>query len=426
MVSASKRTFLISAWLLFGGLCFWGGFLVEYYKSWPERFLVRVQRVPVSLWRFGTIAPDNLIIPPPANASRERFVVHDTSRRMNGYYGLLGWDDERGTYSAWLYNKDGQLLHTWRLDYWTLDPDGPRNGGDAPHAFWILPDGSFMVSFDWGDVMARVDPCGRPVWTKTGTYHHSLEAADDGTFWTWRGDGSAHGHRQFIVNVDAATGNTLREIELADVIRKAGPLAITFGVPADFRFLDATADDQVSDIFHPNDVEPLRATEAGMFRQFKAGDLLISLRFVNLVAVIDPHDLSVKWQQQGPWHHQHDPDFTRDGTISVFNNNEERDRSGIIRIHPSTGQISNDLHNGGAVFYTASMGTHQYLPNGNVFVVVPDEGRVLELSPNGREVVEFNNVFRRAPAYNAHIANGMWLPEGYFSTLPSCTATGSR
>jgi hypothetical protein len=71
------------------------------------------------------------------------------------------------------------------------------------------------------------------------------------------------------------------------------------------------------------------------------------------------------------------------------------------------------------------MGTHQYLPNGNVLVVVPDEGRVLELSPGGHRVLEFNNVFRNAPAYNAHIANGMWMPEGYFSTLPSC-ATGTR
>ena len=425
MVSASKRIFLVSAWLLFGGLSFWGGFLVELYKLWPEPFLVRVQRVPVSLWKFGTIAPDNLIVSPPKSASRERFVVHDRSRRMNGYYGLLGWDDERGTYSAWLYRTDGQLLHTWNLNYWALDPDGPRNRGDAPHAFWILPDGSFMVSFDWGDVMARVDPCGQPTWTKTGTYHHSLEPADDGTFWTWRGDGSSHGHRQFMVNFDPATGNTLREIELADVIRKAGPLAITFGVPADFQFRDATADGQVSDIFHPNDVEALRATEAGMFPQFETGDLLISLREVNLVAVIDPHDLSVKWQQQGPWRWQHDPDFALDGTISVFNNNEGRDRSEIVKIHPSTGQISNELHDGGVSFYTASMGTHQYLPNGNVFLVVPDEGRVLELSPNGREVVEFNNVFRPAPAYNAHVANGMWLPEGYFSTLPSC-ATGSR
>ena len=425
-MATGKRAFLVSAWLLFGGLCFWGGFLVELYKPWPEPFLVRVQRVPVSLWKFGTIAPDNLIISAPVGASRERFVVHDKNRQMVGYYGLLGWDDERGTYSAWLYRTNGQLLHTWSLNYRTLDPDGPRNGGDAPHAFWVVPDGSFIVSFYWGDVMARVDSCGRPLWTKTGTYHHSLESADDGTFWSWRGDGTSHGHRQFMVNFDPATGNTIREIELADVIRKAGPLAIAFGVPADFPFRESTVDGQVTDIFHPNDVEPLRASVAGMFPQFETGDLVISLRFVNLVAVIDPDDLRVKWQQQGPWHHQHDPDFLADGTISVFDNNEERDRSEIIKIHPSTGQISNELHDGGTPFYTASMGTHQYLPNGNVFLVVPDEGRVLELSANGNKVVEFNNVFRSAPAYNAHVANGMWLPEDYFSTVPSCPIASSR
>jgi hypothetical protein len=34
----------------------------------------------------------------------------------------------------------------------------------------------------------------------------------------------------------------------------------TFGVPADFKFMDATGEGQVSDIFHPNDVEPLQST----------------------------------------------------------------------------------------------------------------------------------------------------------------------
>jgi hypothetical protein len=401
---------------------FFMGYMVSYYKIWPQPLLNLAMRVASSLMKFGVIAPDNLIIRAPPGASRERFTIYQRGLVQDGYYGLLGWDESRGTYSAWLYDATGKLLHTWELEYRRLDPDGPRNGGDAPHAFWILPDGSFLVSFDWGDVMARVDPCGKAMWTRIGTFHHSLERAEDGSFWTWRGDGTAHGHRQWMVNFDPETGKTLRELELKDVIRKMGPLAIAFGVPADFKFMDATGEGQVSDIFHPNDVEPLPSALAPQFPAFEAGDLLVSIREPNLVAVIGPDDLRVKWWRQGPWVYQHDPDFLPDGTISVYDNNKGRDRSEIIKINPTTGAISNELHDGGVPFYSEEMGSHQYLPNGNVFIVVPGEGRALELTKDGHKVLEFNNVFRAKPSYNAHVANGMWLDKGYFQKLPACPA----
>ena len=40
-----------------------------------------------------------------------------------------------------------------------------------------------------------------------------------------------------------------------------------------------------------------------------------------MVLVLDPDDMTIKWRRQGPWIHQHDPDFRSDGRISVFNNN---------------------------------------------------------------------------------------------------------
>lgn len=64
------------------------------------------------------------------------------------------------------------------------------------------------------------------------------------------------------------------------------------------------------------------------------------------------------------------------------------------------------------------MGKHQLLPNGNLLIVVPDEGRVLETTRSGDLVFEFNNMFD--DDYNAHVENAMWLPKDFFEPSPSC------
>jgi hypothetical protein len=77
------------------------------------------------------------------------------------------------------------------------------------------------------------------------------------------------------------------------------------------------------------------------------------------------------------------------------------------------------------------MGTHQYLPNGNVLITVPAEGRVLLVSARGDLIMEFNNVSSKSPQLNEHVENSAWLPPDYFTHAPACpggprvTAVGS-
>ena len=55
-----------------------------------------------------------------------------------GFYAILGWDDVNSCYSANLYNRRGEHLHTWVIDYGALDSNGPLNGSDSPHGFAVL------------------------------------------------------------------------------------------------------------------------------------------------------------------------------------------------------------------------------------------------------------------------------------------------
>lgn len=419
----SRRIFIASAAVLLGFGAFVYGLAVARWHLWPYELTQSAYRAASSLISLGEIVPQGRRVHAPREAARETFKIHDPSAMADGYYVFVGWDDKKGVYGAWLYGRTGRLLHTWSWDYLKLDPDGPLNDVDSPHAFHVLADGSIVVGFDRGDVVARLDACSEAVWIKHAIYHHSFEAADDGSLWTWEGEGTAYGHYERIVNFDPETGKVLRKFGLVDdVIKRMGPAAIVFGVRPDypFRRFDKDPAEKATDIFHVNDIEPLRTEVAPAFPMFEAGDLLISLRSTNLVAVIDPDDYRVKWWSTGPWIGQHDPDFASDGTISVYNNNTGRSRSEILKIDPATREVSNELFAGGARFYSPFMGRHQYLPNGHVLIAVPAEGRVIEVSSHGRMIMEFNNLSRAGPEYNEHIDNALWFARDYFGAVPKC------
>jgi hypothetical protein len=419
----ARRIQLISAAFMLVVAAFAYGVAVAHYEIWPFRLIQDSSYAFGSIVRAGEVVPRGRRIEPPEGAARQAFTVHDPARIGDGQFVFLGSDDSTQTYSAWLYDTAGRKLHTWRIDYHALDPDGPSSDTDMPHAFQVLSDGSAIVAFDGGDVMARIDACSQPIWIREGIFHHSMTVADDGSIWVWRAEGSHYAQYHYLTNFDAATGATIREIGLIeDIIQRLGPNASVFGVRHDhaFRHLDADPEGKDLDFFHPNDVDVLSGSLAPQFPMFEPGDLLLSLREIDLVAVVDADTAELKWWSVGPWIKQHDPDFLPDGRISVYSNNTGRGRSDILKIDPKTRSVSSDLYDGAAHFYSAEMGTHQYQPNGNVLITVPGEGRVLLVSATGDPIMEFNNVSSQLPEFNEHVENGAWFPPGYFAAIPEC------
>ena len=140
------------------------------------------------------------------------------------------------------------------------------------------------------------------------------------------------------------------------------------------------------------------------------------------MAVIDPVSKQLKWWSAGPWKFQHDPDFTQDGKISVYSNNTNLGRSEIIKIDPSSGDVINELENGNLFFYSGFQGKHQYLPNGNLLIVIPGEGRAVQVTSTGDKVFEYNNISTITKQYNEILVNGIWLAGDYFQSVPSCSS----
>ena len=321
---------------------------------------------------------------PAYSARRERFAVLDPAAMPDGYLLVTGLTPERAALnSVVMYDVDGAERHVWPIDYARLDPDGPDPENVFLHGLAFFEDGSVVVNFDEGHVLARLDACGNPRWVVRGKFHHAATRSYDGTLWTWRDE--------TLVQVDPDSGRLLREIRLLEDLLKRGDMQ---GVLA-IRTEESADDVKLSvDAFHPNHVEVLDPERASAFPQFAAGDLLISLRSLNLVAVLDPETLEFKWWRVGPWHRQHHPRFTPNGTILVYNNNMNFGQSNIVEIEPATGKVDivfagDDSH----PFYSWRRGRHHRLDDGALLITEAERGRAFIVDPAGRLRWEYNNIY---------------------------------
>ncbi|RAH97365.1 hypothetical protein DLJ53_29660 [Acuticoccus sediminis] len=349
----------------------------------------------------------------PTAGSERGYRVVAPDAVAEGYVLVAGLNpaQDESFHAVTLYDAAGKQVHRWPVFYERLDPEGNPPQNVMLHGMEVLEDGSLVVTFDVGNAMARIDACGEPMWITSGGFHHSITRDDKGLLWSWRGDD--------IVAVDENTGEVVRDLPLRTrILNAGGGQQGVFGMHASTE--NAAGLQFSADPFHANDVEPLTADLAPAFPMFEEGDLLISLRELNLVAVIEPDEGRLRWYRHGPWHRQHDPDFEPDGTITVFDNSTGLGRSRIRRVDPATGDVTDAVPlRDDARFYTWQRGKHQTLPNGNVLVTEAERGRVLEIAPDG------SLVWEREVAWdddrNVIITEARHVPSTFFADgPPSC------
>jgi hypothetical protein len=136
------------------------------------------------------------------------------------------------------------------------------------------------------------------------------------------------------------------------------------------------------DILHTNTLEILEAHPRGLWRQ---GNLLISMRSINLIAAIDLDGGRTVWSW-GADHlaGQHQPSMTPQGTVLVFDNGATVGRSRIVEVDPVDGRITwLYAADPPEKFFTALAGGCELLPDGNVLVSEAQAGRAFEVTRAG-------------------------------------------
>lgn len=151
------------------------------------------------------------------------------------------------------------------------------------------------------------------------------------------------------------------------------------------------------DILHANTLEVL---DGHPNQVWSHGDVLVCIRELNVIAVIsmssrhsessthDTASASVRWwwgpgELSGP----HQPTVLPDGTVLVFDNGRDQQRTRLVVVDPTTGRISwNWTADPPESFFCPLAGGCEPLPNGNLLVTNSTAGAAFELTWSGRVV----------------------------------------
>jgi hypothetical protein len=144
-----------------------------------------------------------------------------------------------------------------------------------------------------------------------------------------------------------------------------------------------------NDVLHSNSVKVLSRARALKFPLFQAGQVLLSLRTLNAIAVLDRQKRSVVWAARGIWQVQHDAEFLDNGHLLLYDNFGAQKQTRILEYDPQTQAIpwsySNENSNS---FHAVFRGMKQRLRNGNTLIVDPDDRRLLEVTSDKKLVWE--------------------------------------
>lgn len=333
-----------------------------------------------------------------------RLVRHEAGRAYEGVTLVPSFVDD--SVALKLVDMEGESIHDWKVSLSRIWPDtddymhGPRHDWEVQIDDAVLfPNGDvvFMLSHIG---LARMDRCGQIKWKTSPRYgvHHSVFLAESGNLWATgaRVTNDTGDLANFSPPVEEETlievspdGEVLREISILDVLLESDLQAVLLNGP------ELTREDGW-DVTHINDVEVLGSEDAAAFPGFSAGDIMVSARTPSLIAVIDGDTEAVKWHQVGPYFRQHDPDFTPDGTITLFDNRSDNAEgtlyggSRVLEIDPVTRDVT--VVFAGTPdnpFYSEVQSAHQWLPNGNLLMTESDQGRLLEVDASGDVVWEY-------------------------------------
>jgi hypothetical protein len=328
-----------------------------------------------------------------------------------------------GDSQAVLVNMRGDVVHEWHVPFSSLWPNPTHVHGRVDDAAVYFNDGHLYRNGDLAVViqgpvnpqnssngygLAKLDKDSRVLWKYAANCHHDLDVADDGTLYVLTNqvletvpDGLDHIPTPCMtdcIDVLSADGKLLKRIALLEAIQNSPYTALFSTIERPRTFAQSPGptgarpvlflDDLLRrDVLHTNAIKVLRRALAPQFPQFRAGQLLVSVRHLDALAVLDPDSGRVVWAARGPWHAQHDPSFLGNGHLLLFDNLGSPAGTRVLEYDPVT-QAFPWSYPGetGTPFFSRIRGTCQRLPNGNTLIVNSDGAEVFEVTPD-REIV---------------------------------------
>ncbi len=303
----------------------------------------------------------------------EGVTVHDPTA-YEGYTIFVSRDHP----GAFLVDMRGRVLHYW------VD-DGPQEWARA----WVYPDGSILGISAHPGRLARLDRDSRLIWTYGGdglNPHHDFCVQPDGTIYVlmrrarvfpWLRDGVIQDDTVSVLEPDGGAVREVERISIPEAFHASDHAYVLFGP----QFGDG------ADPLHTNSIEVLDGRVE--HPAFCSGNVLISMRNIDCLAVLNPRSREIVWVNQGRWQRQHEARITPDGHILLFDNRKFDGQSRVVEYDVVSDEIVWSYTKPG--FFSRGSGAQQLLPNGNVLITESQKGRIFEVDREGRVVWDYTN-----------------------------------
>ena len=303
---------------------------------------------------------------------------------------------------AWLTDRSGRIVHSWEVNLDELWKGLSGISGDAnklslyPVGMALSPDGSLAITFQGRETypvdigIVRIDREGRILWKRFDLSHHWIASDPDGNLYT---PFSTYSHAKYVgstaVDVPCKTGESgvdgirvlsphgerLRELKLMDSVLESGLRGWFYNLR------------DGCNPTHLNSVAVVPAALQGRIPGVTAGDLLVSMRETNAIALLDGGTGAVKYLQAGRTAAQHSPKFLPDGTVLVFDNlGGERTLGGsrVVRLNLVNGNAETVFPKGGEgpllPVQSRNAGHIDVSPDGRrALVSITHQGRIVEI-----------------------------------------------
>jgi hypothetical protein len=336
----------------------------------------------------------------PARSSECGLITRDAARSYPGWTMYAAADEG----SAILLDDEGRELHRWSAPFSRVWPQAQQLQGWAPdrciyiRRTHVFPTGDLLALYETpsqtpnGCGLARLDRHGRPIWTFDANAHHDFCVSPNGKVYVL-----THRFRsKRLPNWEQLQPPFIEEfltvLSSSGQVQKSLSLFKLLGESPFHRPL-VTFTDQLGDVLHSNSVQLVNAGFAQHHGGVSPGDLMVCLRNVNLVIIINPQMEQIVWATTGPWRLPHDPDPLSDGSILIFDNCYARGRlhgSRVLRFQPLEGIVQWQYPSRSDQSLRSDIrACQQHLPNGNVLITESDQGRILEVTPDGEVAWEY-------------------------------------
>lgn len=299
--------------------------------------------------------------------------------------------------AAILMDMDGKIVKTWTVDVpkafpgLALDDQKEHDREKVLRRAHLFPDGGIVAMFEEIGLV-RLDSQSHVLWTWRAKTHHDLFVADDGEIWTIFHEKRVvpELHRDDPVWDDSIAeispdGKLVRRVSLIECFARSRYVPLLLNI-----------DPNDDDVFHTNSVFVLDGSLADRWSAFRRGNVLVSIKRLNTVAVIDVASGQVVWALNGQWYGQHSARLSAKAHLLLFDNlGSMRRASRVLEIDPFTQELlwSYGAREGQSLI-SEIIGFVERLPGGNTLIAETNYGRVLEVAPDSRIAWEFVNPFR--------------------------------